>query len=313
MPTPASPEPGFFARLFLSPSERRLRAFWRLAIQTFLMLGLMFCVGVALMAPYLILTGFEPADLPFLALSEVVELAAITVSIVLVRRFVDRRSFASLGFRLDRRAASDLAAGLGIAFTLMGLIYLLMSALGWVRFEGFAWQTQPLPAVLGGGLGMLLLFVLTGWNEELLSRGYHLQTIASGTNLTWGVLLSSLLFGLLHLTNPGATWIAVLGVALAGLMLAYAYVRTGQLWLSIGLHIGWNFCEGPLFGFAVSGLDFFHLVHIAVHGPDAWTGGVFGPEAGLIVLPALAIGIALIFVYSRFVQPRGSPPGSSRP
>jgi membrane protease YdiL (CAAX protease family) len=88
------------------------------------------------------------------------------------------------------------------------------------------------------------------------------------------------------------------GIFLAGLFLAFGYIRTQQLWLSIGLHIGWNFSEGVIFGFPVSGLDGFHLPSITTIGPDLWTGGSFGPEAGLIILPALILGTFLIYFYS---------------
>jgi len=144
-----------------------------------------------------------------------------------------------------------------------------------------------------------VIFIFVGWNEELLSRGYHLQTIASGINLFWGVIISSAVFGLVHLGNPHATWISAAGIFFAGAYLAYAYIRTRQLWLPIGLHIGWNFFEGVVFGFPVSGLDIYALTRIQVHGPELWTGGPFGPEAGLIVLPALLVGAGLIYLYSK--------------
>ena len=89
------------------------------------------------------------------------------------------------------------------------------------------------------------------------------------------------------------------GIFFAGLFLAYGYLRTGQLWLSIGLHIGWNFFEGVIFGFPVSGLDIYRLIRHQIQGPEIWTGGAFGPEAGLIVLPALAVGSVLIYFYTR--------------
>jgi hypothetical protein len=195
----------------------------------------------------------------------------------------------------------DVLAGIAIAFIMMGVIYLAMVALGWSKFESFAWQRESGVSVLLSALSIFGLFVLVGWNEELLFRGYHLQTIASGLNPTWGVILSSVLFGLAHGGNPGASWIsmATAGIFFAGLFLAYGYVRTRQLWLSIGLHIGWNFFEGTGFGFPVSGLDVYRIVHQRVQGPELWTGGVFGPEAGLIVLPALALGAGLIYLYSK--------------
>jgi len=90
---------------------------------------------------------------------------------------------------------------------MMGSIYLAMSLLGWIHFIGFAWQFDPLPVVLGQTLLFLLIFIIVGWSEELLSRGYHLQTLTSGINLFWGVLISSAVFGALHLSNPHASWV----------------------------------------------------------------------------------------------------------
>jgi hypothetical protein len=104
----------------------------------------------------------------------------------------------------------------------------------------------------------------------------------------------------LHLGNPNATWVSTLGIFLAGIFLAYGYIRTKQLWLPIGLHIGWNFFEGVGFGFPVSGLDdIYKLIRIEVTGPELWTGGAFGPEAGLIVIPALIVGGILIYLFTK--------------
>jgi membrane protease YdiL (CAAX protease family) len=293
-----SPQRSFWQNLFLSLDEPRLRAGWRLAIQTALFLLIMIVLSVPAVIAVLILRG-STTGTGFDVLSSVIELVGVTVSVFVARRFLDRRSFVSLGFKLEWRVLLDLLTGIAITFAMMGLIYLALSSMGWLHFDGFAWQQVSLPAVIGNFLLAVLLFVMVAWNEELLSRGYELQTLASGINLFWGVVLSSIVFGLLHLANPNATWLSAVGIFFAGLFLAYAYLRTGQLWLSIGLHFGWNLFEGPVFGFPVSGLGVFHITNITVSGPTLWTGGAFGPEAGLIILPAIAIGAALIHLYSR--------------
>ena len=132
-----------------------------------------------------------------------------------------------------------------------------------------------------------------------MARGYWLQNIADGTNLPIAIFLSSLMFAALHLSNPNVSALAIVGLIGAGLFLAAGYVFTRQLWLPIGLHIGWNFFEGNIFGFRVSGLDTFRLITLRVNGPELWTGGAFGPEAGLIVFPAMLLGIGLMYGYSR--------------
>ena len=289
-------------RIFISPDEMRLRAGWRLLIQTILMIVLFIITGIFLAFFIQIFFGGKINSQINLFLSQVIEFIVFLTSIYITRRFVDKRSFISLGLVPGRQAIIDLLAGIGITFLMMGMIYLIMLSAGWLKFEKFAWEVESVSSVLVSTLSFLLVFVFVGWNEELLSRGYHLQTLASGLNLVGGIVLSSAVFGLLHLGNPNATWIGAAGIFLAGLFLAYGYVRTRQLWLSIGLHIGWNFFEGVVFGFPVSGLDIYPLTHIRIQGPELWTGGAFGPEAGLVVIPGLLLGSILINYYSRLTR-----------
>jgi uncharacterized protein len=285
-----SQDRSILARIFLSPDELRLRAGWRLLIQTILLFvfGAVISIAASFLGP---LSGS-------LLWGQILNFIIITASVYVARRWLDKRSFESLGLKLDKHTLLDILAGIGITFVQMGFIYVLMLGLGWLTFEGFAWEFDPISMVIREVVTFFIAFIFVGWNEELLSRGYHLQTIASGLNLFWGVVISSAVFGLLHLGNPNATWVSAAGIFFAGVYLAYGYIRTRQLWLSIGLHIGWNFFEGVVFGFPVSGLDIYALTRIKVHGPELWTGGAFGPEAGLIVLPSLILGGFLIYLYT---------------
>ena len=292
------PERSPISKIFISPDEPRLRAGWRLLIQTILFVVLAFIAGIPIVILVYVLHG-DLSGAPFLTANMFAELVGVTLSVYIARRFLDKRSFASLGFKLDKFTLYDIFVGIAIAFIMMGSIFFAMKILGWLTFESFAWDAEPISNVILQTAMFFFVFILVGWNEELLSRGYHLQTIASGINLFWGVIISSIIFGLLHLGNPNAAWVSAAGIFFAGLFLAYGYIRTKQLWLSIGLHIGWNFFEGVVFGFPVSGLDIYPLTHISVTGPEIWTGGAFGPEAGLIVLPALALGAVLIYLYTR--------------
>jgi uncharacterized protein len=280
--------------IFFSTEEGRLRAGWRLFLQSILF-GLFFCV---LSFP---VVWFGPGKsntwvMGFITLSECF---AITVSVFYARRFFDKRSFVSLGLFLNSNWIKDVFAGIGIALLMMGSIFIFAYSRDWIIVESFSWEIEGTIGTVGQTMIWLLIFVLVAWQEELLSRGYYLQNLADGINLTWGVILSSFAFALLHTFNPGTTWISTLGIFLAGLFLSLGYVLTKQLWLPIGLHIGWNFFEGVVFGFPVSGLDTYKLVKMQITGPETWMGGQFGPEAGLLILPALCLGTILIFLYSK--------------
>jgi membrane protease YdiL (CAAX protease family) len=278
--------------ILLSPDEPRLRAGWRLLIQAALWFTLTLMVSI----PALILWALFPDS--FDALNVGINALAFIPSVLLARRFIDRRSIESLGLTISRRAAVDTLAGIGISGALILFIYLIQLQFGWLTFTGFAWEEVGWLSVIGQLVWWGFLFLLVGFYEELFSRGYQLQNLEEGLNVFWAVVLSSGFFGFIHIVNPGATWISSLGVGVSGLFFAFTFLRTRQLWLPIGIHIGWNFFEGPVFGFPVSGLNTVRLLVHQTSGPELWTGGAFGPEAGLVLLPGMLLGFILVAVYT---------------
>lgn len=277
------------ASIFLTrENPPRLRLLWRLI--GFVVFVLFFVLLLAI--PYAVLAGIN--SLQYNPAADVLlSAAALTLAVLAARRLLDRRSIASLGLDWRRgQPGRDLWLGVAIAAGMMALIFGLHLAAGWARLVGPGWSTGDPEAVLRQAALWGLLFILVGFYEELLTRGYILQNLEDGLNTGWAVFLSSGVFGLLHLSNPNSSPVAVLGILGAGLLFAFAYLRTRALWLPIGLHVGWNFFEGVVFGFPVSGLETARLLEIEVTGPALWTGGAFGPEAGLVLLPGL-LGAAL--------------------
>ena len=142
-----------------------------------------------------------------------------------------------------------------------------------------------------------------GFGEEFVSRGYHLKNLAEGFRflgrtgaVCLAVLISSLVFGLLHMGNDNASWISTLGIVMAGIMLAAGRLVTGSLAAPIGLHISWNYVQGPVLGFPVSGnLTEGSWLALEQGGDPLWSGGEFGPEAGLVGLMA-ELFLVLVFV-----------------
>lgn len=287
--------------LFFAPDpqregKRRLRAGWRIAGQLLLLVVISFLYGMIA----LVLGWFHQANpLVQQAIGLGSSLIGVTLSVYLARRWFDRRSFASLGLVFRKRTGADLLVGFLVAGGMMFLIFLLEWLAGWLTLAGLSWQEMSVWEAAQQTVTMLAVFIAVGWYEELQARGYWLQNLAEGLNLTWGVLISSSVFALAHLFNPNFNLLAMAGIFLAGLFLAFAYLRTRQLWLPIGLHIGWNFFEGVVFGFPVSGLEMFRLLQPQINGPELFTGGAFGPEAGLVQLPALALGFALVYWYGK--------------
>lgn len=303
-PTPdTSREPRSTLRwILMSPEEPRLRAGWRLLLHTLLtmVLVLLFSTMVYLITSLLGWTRLPPSDptsldSPLMLLGS---LSGITLATWIARRWFDRHTFLSLGFTYGEQAVRDLVFGILMPSGLFALVFLLHWAAGWLTIEGTAFGSGSVVGTLGQLLVAALVFIIVGFQEELLSRGYHLQNLVEGLNLPIGLFLSSAVFALLHAFNPGASVLSTLGILLAGYFLAIGWIRTGQLWLPIGLHIGWNFFQGTVFGFPVSGTGGFHLLQLSIHGPPLLTGGSFGPEAGLTGMAAMALGAFLIFRYT---------------
>jgi membrane protease YdiL (CAAX protease family) len=189
---------------------------------------------------------------------------------------------------------TEFAGGLGLGIALFSSVMGLLWIVGDYH-----------PAGHGSASGLAtgaLAALMVGIGEETLVRGFvfRIVEIAGGTWI--GVVVSSVLFGAGHAFNPGATVISSIAIALeAGVLLAAAYVVTGRLWLPIGLHAGWNFTEGSLFGMSVSGYSTPPgLLAGTLKGLVILTGGAFGPEASIFAV-AVCLAVALLLLW-RTVQ-----------
>ena len=160
---------------------------------------------------------------------------------------------------------------------------------------------QFMSIVTFGSMGLMLLeHILVGYWEELVFRGYLFQNIVEGLGIITAVIVSCLLYGLIHYANPNATVLSSIIIIGFGFLRIYGYLSTKMLWLSMGMHIGWNFFQGPIFGFAASGHKKATLIqHSFLSDRQYLTGGEFGPEGSVIILPILILTIFVMKWYSQ--------------
>ena len=300
---------------FFEEGRGRLRALWRLAVQYWAYWGFTQISNLLVVAWLLASSGGPSvsvaADSPTIRL--VIGVARLLGGVLIVwlaGRFLDRRPFSDFGFHLGAGWWLDLLFGMLLGALLVTTIFLVELRLGWVEVTG-GFETFGTGAPFA--LSVLLpvaLSLCVGFYEETIFRGYQLKNAAEGLDypaigprgailLAWA--LSSVFFGLLHANNPSATTISTLNIVLAGLMLGFGYVLSGELAIPIGLHITWNLFQGAVYGFPVSGLEPFGATFLATKqtGPDLWTGGSFGPEAGLLAPVAMLLGVLLIALWTR--------------
>ncbi len=227
------------------------------------------------------------------------DLLIILAIVFAFRRWVDHRSFRSLGLQLTRGWWRELLAGFALALTMWVAIFGASLALGAVAVIGFAWESRDGLAMLGALGAGLLMHLMVGVAEETDARGYVLQNLAEGMRFASAVVISSVYFGMLHFLNPGAGLGSAIGIFIAGVLLAMGYYATGRLWFSIGLHAAWNWAQGPIFGFLVSGLEAEGLVRLRVIGPEWLMGGAFGPEAGALAMGVEIVTIGALWLWAR--------------
>ncbi len=284
--------------LFFNPKEGRIRAAWRLLFQ--LILALVFSLSLRFIPS---LMGFEG-----MTVTMVIVALGFTASIYVAALFFDRRPFEEFGLQRQIGWKGEFVEGLALGLTAMLLIWLVGWVFGIYTFEGFGWNRSAVRPWLASIGSYFVLMVAVGFYEELWTRGYQMKVLAEGLHgwkisasvaVSVSVIITSIVFGLLHAGNPNASWVSTLNVSLAGVMLALPYVFTGRLWLSIGLHFSWNFAQGAVFGFPVSGtVSRSSIIQTTQSGASWITGAEFGPEAGVMGLGAIG-GLILWMVWRR--------------
>lgn len=263
----------------LRTHEGRFRLGWRL---TFFVLGAAsFGLVLGLLLPAGLLTG-----------SIALLCGSVAAGVLLLE--LDRRPAGSLGFYLRPRAVKEAASGL-----LLGLVVALAVVACLFLTGGVRWSAQEGSALewVMGALGALAFLALPAAAEEALLRGYPLQALAEAWGPAAALGVTSLVFGALHLSNPGISGIAVLNVVAAGVFLGVIYLRTASLWWATGAHLGWNWAHGYLADVPVSGLELMDAPFYdgVMQGPAWLGGGGFGPEGS--VVSTLLIGAAVVWCW----------------
>lgn len=232
------------------------------------------------------LQGFRPGMELF------VHLLSVTASVFICFVLIGKKTWKETPL-LDPRWLPELGKGLLWGAAIMSLTVGVLATAGYYRITGFLWETDT--AVMSFLIINLISLTSVALSEEVLFRAGLFQQIESYWGSYPALIISSLFFGLAHLGNPESTLFGSLAISLeAGLLLGAAYMLTRKIWLVTGLHLTWNFFQGPVFGCIISGSSSTQtgLIRPEISGPDLLTGGGFGPEGGLVaVLLATSAGV----------------------
>ena len=228
--------------------------------------------------------------LPLLVLESLLMLVGYLSAAILMLRW-RKLPLSLLGLSLKGRG-KDLLAGLGVAVLLYAVGFGVSLLIGMVEVA----SVQLVPRNL---LGRLLLFLLMAVTEEIMVRGFVLgRMLSEGMNRFVALFLSSALFSAMHLLNPNFALLPFVNVLLGGCLLGASFLYTRNLCFPIVLHWFWNWLQGPVLGYEVSGMDSGEtLLTLRLTGSELLTGGNFGFEGSLLCTVLLVVGTLVIIGY----------------
>jgi len=229
----------------------------------------------------------------------VTSVLAVFLTAVLVNagamRIYENASLVDTGLGWNRASVRNLLLGLGGGIAAAAIV-----VVGPVLESAAEFVQSPEPSSGWPSLVLLLVLLLFGGiGEELLFHGYAFQILMRALGPFATILPVSILFALAHGGNPGANLLGLINTALWGVLLGYAFWRSGDLWLPIGLHVGWNWTL-PLLGVNLSGFTM-NVTGYVVHWKtaDLWSGGGYGPEGALTT----SVVVVLLLVWLAFKAP----------
>lgn len=217
----------------------------------------------------------------------------LTVSLFM--KFIDKESFFKINFTRENNKNILVGAFFGFILITISLIVLIISDEIIIKRSNF---------IDFKILQLFLLCLIIALTEELLLRGYILKNLIQSFNNYIALLVSSLLFSIMHLANPNISFVGFINIFIAGILLGLCYIKTKKLWLVVGLHFSWNFFQS-IYGFNVSGQKLYSLFEIKVVEDNLFNGGSFGIE-GSIIASILQIGL-ILYVYFKIPRSTNSP------
>ena len=207
-------------------------------------------------------------------------------------KVIEKNALSSLGF-VKRNWLKYLGWGIMFSLVQMGVIALVYQVSGIGSFELNELSLEPILFILG----LFPFWLLQGGTEEVATRGWLLTRITARTNLPLAIAISSSLFGFLHLGNSGVTFLSVLNIVLDGVLAGLLLIYTDSIWLVVAQHGTWNYLQGNLLGFQVSGTgaDVSIFSFTMGSGPDWLTGGEFGAEGSIITTLVLLLSLVIVY------------------
>ena len=213
------------------------------------------------------------------------------LSCIIMWKLFEKKKISKMGITSIKKGYKELIVGLVLGAITMSIVAIVIITVGDVKLINTISKPQVSTSLLYGLIG----FIFVGFGEEILSRGY-IMSVLKQTRNKWIVLIGpALIFAALHLGNSGIDVLSFINLFLVGVLFAYMFMKSKNLWMPIGYHITWNYFQGYIWGFGVSGISVNGLYKVENISSNIINGGAFGPEGGIIV--TIITCLTFYFVY----------------
>lgn len=228
---------------------------------------------------------------------QLIGFVAMLLTVIILLRGLEGKQFKDIGFISIKNDVKGLIWGLLLGAGTMTIIFIFLLASGNIQLK----ESLLKPNLTASTLWGIALYVIVALNEEIMCRGY-IQTTLNQMGRPWlSAVITSALFSVLHLGNPNVKILGLLNIFIIGLVFSYMYIRTKSLWMPIGYHFTWNYFQGNVFGFPVSGTTQSKgIYNIGTVNENILTGGSFGPEAGIVATVVIIIGAVIVWRVTKY-------------
>jgi len=234
------------------------------------------------------ISGNNSREFNFILLTLFVSFLLSVLLVIVFKKWIDRERVSTIGFEY-RKYLGDALVGSLLPVIILGSVSLIL-----FFHKNLEWTDISFGS--GDFLNGLFLMIVIAIGEELVFRGYILNNLMQSINKWLALAISAALFALMHSNNPGIDIIAMVNLFAGGLLLGINYIFTKNLWFSILLHTFWNFLQGPVLGFPVSGVNLQSILHHELEGNELLTGGLFGLEASILTGVFLIIAVLILYM-----------------
>lgn len=198
-------------------------------------------------------------------ISNIFSMLTVILAVFIILRGIDKKKFKDIGFFINKESIKELFIGLALGALSMAVIFIVFKLTGNITVEkGFNFSIYLFTS--------FILYTMVALSEEIFSRGYCMYAFSEYNSIRLAVIVSSLIFSLLHIFNPNVNfW--TFNIFLVGVLFAYMTLKTRNIMMAIGYHLTWNYFQGSVFGLSVSGTDVKGIISVSNMKTNILTGG----------------------------------------